>query len=187
MQFYHLVTRQPMYLNQEISFHGNQKNRLYEFFLKNNQTANYNQFINHLSEYSPNSISPQEAIFLKNHLSHSEKGMREIVTEMVRLEHFPYKPSRFNCLYGSTSLASIKAWEDLFHSYNREILQLVILESEGPIFEGNADLLPSPDTSFLEKLTQAENYWSTSSESPLSEVLISIEPNIRVMDIIKTY
>lgn len=186
MDYYHLVTRKPMYKGQKIDFGSNHKNRLYYFFLDNGfsdfRGRTFDQAINELDT----KVEGNERLFLKNSFEHSSKSIREVITEMVRLEHFPELPSRFECLYGVESLRSLAQWQKTFNSYNREIIQIVKLETSGKIFKGNADLLPSiKNKSFLEKIEQAKLYWSSSSESNLSEVLIGGE--ITVTEIIEEF
>ena len=173
MGYYHLVTRKPMYKGQKIDFGSHDKNRLYYFFLENGfsdlKERTLDQAINELNSKP----EENEIAFLKNAFDHSAKAIREVITEMVRLEYFPDMPSRFECLYGTDDLNSLAQWQKIFSSYNREVIQIVNLETSGKIFKGNAALLPSIENKpFLEKIEQAKKYWSSPSENTLSEVLI---------------
>lgn len=186
MDYYHLVTRKPMYLGQKIIFNNTNKNNLYSFFLDNNFKNKSNESLDQMVQRLDTVIDNEEQLFLKNSLSHTSRAIREIVTEMIRLESFPMLPSRFECLYGAESLDDLIEWKNLFESYNRVILQIVKLENIGPTFKGNASLLPGlENTSFLEKIDQAKEYWSSPTDSHLSEVLIGGE--ITVTEIIKDF
>jgi len=186
LQYYHLVTRKPMYLGQKIIFDKRNKNRLYSFFLDNNFKNESNESLDQVIQRLDTTLDNEERLFLKNTMSHTSRATREVVTEMIRLESFPMLPSRFECLYGVENLDDLIVWKELFESYNRVILQIVKLETTGPIFKGNASLLPNlEDSSFLEKIDQAKEYWSSPTDSLLSEVLIGGE--ITVTEIVKDF
>lgn len=186
MQYYHLVTRKPMYVGQKISFDKTHKNRLYYFFLDNNFKSKSNESLDQIIHHLDSTIENEDLSFLKDSLSHTSRAVREVITEMIRLEYFPMLPSRFECLYGSDSLKGLLEWKELFESYNRDIIQIVKLETTGPIFKGNAALLPSlENSSFLEKIEQSKEYWSSPAENHLTEVLIGGE--ILVTEIIEDF
>ena len=175
-----------MYVGQKITFDKVHKNRLYYFFLENNFKNKTNESLDQMINRLDSTIDHEELLFLKSSISHTSRAIREVITEMIRLEYFPTRPSRFECLYGSDSLQGIIEWKELFESYNREILQIVKLETTGPIFKGNADSLPTlEDSSFLEKIDQAKEYWSTPAENYLTEVLIGGE--IFVTEIVEDF
>lgn len=186
MHYYHLVTRKPMYIGQKIIFDKKNKNRLYSFFLDNNFKNKSNESWDQIIQRLDTTLDSEESSFLKNSLSHTSRAIREVVTEMIRLESFPLLPSRFECLYGTENLDDLIEWKELFESYNRIILQIVKLESTGPVFKGNASLLPDlEDSSFLEKIDQAKEYWSSPTDNHLSEVLIGGE--ITVTEIVEYF
>ena len=186
LQYYHLVTRKPMHVGQRIVFDKTHKNRMYSFFLDNNFKNKTNETVDQIINRLDSSIDDVELSFLKNSQSHTSRAIREVITEMIRLEYFPTLPSRFECLYGSDSLQGIFEWKELFESYNREILQIVKLETSGPIFKGDADSLPTLENcSFLEKIDQAKEYWSSPAENYLTEVLIGGE--IFVTEIVEDF
>ncbi len=165
-----------MYVGQKISFDKTHKNRLYYFFLDNNFKSNSNKSLNQIINHLDSTIENEDLSFLKDSLSHTSRAVREVITEMIRLEYFPTLPSRFECLYGSDNLKGMLEWKKLFESYNRDIIQIVKIETTGPIFKGNADLLPSlENSSFLEKIEQSKNYWNSPAENYLTEVLIGGE------------
>lgn len=186
MQYYHLVTRKPMYISQKIRFDKTHKNRLYSFFLDNNFKNKSDESVNQLINRLDTKANNEEIAFLKSSISHTSRAVREVVTEMVRLEYYPKLPSRFECLYGTDTLEESLEWKKLFESYNRSVLQVVKLETIGPVFKGDASLLPTlENSSFLEKINQAKEYWSSSDESNLSEVLIGGE--IEVIEIVEDF
>jgi len=175
-----------MYVGQKISFDKTHKNRLYYFFLDNNFKSNSNESLDQIITHLDSTIENEDLSFLNDSLSHTSRAVREVITEMIRLDYFPTLPSRFECLYGSNSLEGILEWKELFESYNRDIIQIVKLETTGPIFKGNAAFLPSlENSSFLEKINQAKEYWSSPAENHLTEVLIGGE--ILVAEIIEDF
>jgi len=119
LQYYHLVTRKPMHVGQKIIFDTTHKNKLYSFFLDNNFKNKTNESVDQVINHLGTKIDNEELSFLKNSLSHTSRAIREVITEMIRLEYFPTLPSRFECLYGSDSLQGIFEWKELFESYNR--------------------------------------------------------------------
>lgn len=186
MNYYHLVTRKPMYIGQKIIFDKRNKNRLYSFFLDNNFKYKSNESLDQIIQRLDTNLNNEDLSFLNNSMSHTSRAIREVVTEMIRLESFPMLPSRFECLYGADNLDDLIAWKELFESYNRVILQIVKLENTGPVFKGNASLLPDlENNSFLEKIDQAKEYWSSPTDSHLSEVLIGGE--ITVTEIVEDF
>ena len=186
MQYYHLVTRKPMYVGQKITFDKTHKNWLYSFFLDNNFKTKSDESVDQIINCLDTAVDYEDIAFLKISLFHTSRAVREVITEMVRLEHFPMLPSRFECLYGTDALEELLEWRKLFESNNRRVLQVVKLETIGPIFKGNASLLPTLEsTSFLMKIDQAKEYWSSSDESYLSEVLIGGE--IKVVEIVEGF
>lgn len=175
-----------MHIGQKIIFDKRNKNRLYSFFLDNNFKNRSNESLDQILQRLDTTLDNEELSFLKNSMAHTSRAIREIVTEMIRLESFPMLPSRFECLYGTDNLDDLIEWKELFESYNRVILQIVKLESTGPVFKGNASLLPDlEDSSFLEKIDQAKEYWSSPTDSHLSEVLIGGE--ITVTEIVEDF
>ncbi|SFH68354.1 Protein of unknown function [Pisciglobus halotolerans] len=69
---------------------------------------------------------------------------------------------------------------------DREVLQIVKLESEGPYFQGDAELLPSPrNVTFVEKMEQAKKHWRHPNRQGVSEVLMG--GVIEVVDILEDF
>ena len=175
-----------MYIGQKIIFDRRNKNRLYSFFLDNNFKNNSNESLDQIIQRLDTNLNNEDLSFLNNSMSHTSRAIREVITEMIRLESFPMLPSRFECLYGDDNLDDLIEWKELFESYNRVILQIVKLENTGPVFKGNASLLPDlENSSFLEKIDQAKEYWRSPTDSHLSEVLIGGE--ITVTEIVEDF
>lgn len=189
MEFYHLVTRKPMTIGQHITFEKEDRNRLYSFFLDNHFKYNDKQSAAEIWQAfreNGHSISSTKLSFLSNVQEHESRAIREVITEMVRLEYFPMYPSRFKCLYGTTELKDLYQWKEVFESFDREVLQIVKLESEGPYFQGDAELLPSSrNVTFVEKMEQAKKYWRHPNRQGVSEVLIG--GVIEVVDILEDF
>lgn len=98
MHYYYLVTRKPMYIGQKIIFDKRNKNRLYSFFLDNNFKNKSNESLDQIIQRLDTNLNNEDLSFLNNSMSHTSRAIREVVTEMIRLESFPMLPSRFECL-----------------------------------------------------------------------------------------
>ena len=85
--------------------------------------------------------------------------LRELVFEHIRKCYFPECPSRFKCMYVLKDKDEVNGWLEIFKRINRKPLQIVKLELEGDVFEGNASLI------------QAKNYWSGDKTNLISEYL----------------
>lgn len=114
------------------------------------------------------------------------RAIREALTEMVRLQEYPDYPSRLSCLYAAKTYEDALKWKQLFESYNRKVLQIVKLRVKGSYFEGDANLLPKEDgVPFVQKISQAKEYWKGNVNNELPELLINGE--IEVVEIIDDF
>lgn len=74
----------------------------------------------------------------------------------------------------------------IFESFDRKVLQLVSLSSDGEVFTGDAALLPGVNgDSFDRKIQQARDYWSGRLTGELEETLLG--GRIRVERILEDY
>lgn len=182
MEFYHLVTRKPLTIGQKIFFDGRQHNRLYDFFLAQQPENAAGQTVFQVLQQG---WTDENQMFLQAARAHEARALREIITELVRLQQFSHLPSRFECLYGTQTLADCERWQKNFESFDRKVVQLIKVTSAGPFFSGDAQLLPTlADVSLTEKIAQAQAYWQTAS-TDLAEVLIGGE--IEVTAILKEF
>lgn len=187
---YHIVTNKSMSLGQIINFKNNQKNTLFRFFFEREQlNSNGEDFIQILSRYNTGEgmeLSKENAKVVIDYADQTSRAIREVITEMIRLEEFPEYPSRLSCLYAAKSYEDILKWKEIFNSYHRKVLQIVKLHVVGNYFEGDADLLPKLDgASFAKKIEQARCYWLGGVKNDLPELLIN--GDIEVVEIIEDY
>jgi len=187
---YHIVTNNSMSLGQIINFKNNQKNTLFRFFFEREQlNSNGEDFIQILSRYIRGEgmeLSKENAKVVIDYADQTSRAIREVITEMIRLEEFPEYPSRLSCLYAAKSYEDILKWKEIFNSYHRKVLQIVKLHVVGNYFEGDADLLPKLDgASFAKKIEQARCYWLGGVKNDLPELLIN--GDIEVVEIIEDY
>jgi len=187
---YHIVTNKSMSLGQIINFKNNQKNTLFRFFFEREQlNSNGEDFIQILSRYNTGEgmeLSKENAKVVIDYADQTSRAIREVITEMIRLEEFPAYPSRLSCLYAAKSYEDILKWKEIFNSYHRKVLQIVKLHVVGNYFEGDADLLPKLDgASFAKKIEQARCYWLGGVKNDLPELLIN--GDIEVVEIIEDY
>ena len=182
---FHLVTNNRMTVGQIIDFSEGQRNTLYRFFLEKEIRNEQQQDVFDVIK-GKSALNEEETAMVKRYLGSSIRAIREQITELVRIQHFPHYPSRLSCLYATKTLEQAMQWKALFESYNRQVLQLVKLKVEGRYFEGDAELLPKEDgCSFVTKIEQAQNYWSNEATSSLSELLI--DGKIEVYEIVEEY
>ena len=188
--FYHVVTRNTMFVGQLINFDKNQKNTLYRFFFEkeqlNSKGEDFIQILygNYTSEGL--NIDKENADVVIKYIDQTIRAVREVIVEMVRLQEFPEYPSRLSCLYAAKSYEDALKWKELFESYNRKVLQIVKLRVVGDYFEGDGNLLPKEDgVPFSRKIEQAREYWKGNVKNELPEVLIN--GKIEVIEIIDDF
>ena len=187
---YHIVTNKEMSLGQIINFDNNQKNTLYRFFFErerfNSKGEDFMQILyNHFTNEGLN-LNKENAKVVVDYADQTTRAIREVITEMVRLQEYPEYPSRLSCLYAAKSYDEALKWKELFDSYNRKVLQIVKLRVVGNYFEGDGELLPKADgVPFSQKIEQAREYWKGNVKNELPELLINGE--IEVVEIIHDY
>ena len=184
MKYYHLVTRIPMYEGQIIDFSGDGNNRLYDFWMKRearrNDGADVFQVLNE-SDYSD-----AGKLVIQDYIFNQSRAVRETIAELVRATEFPEKPSRLKCLYVCKTVEEAKKWKENFQKYDRKILQMVELSSDGDSFTGDAIFLPQINgDSFEKKIAQAREYWSGKLKGELVETLLG--GKIKVERIVEEY
>lgn len=171
MKYYHLVTRIPMTEGQIIDFSGNNYNRLYDFWMKREARREDQADVFRVLEEKDFSDAGKGVIY--DYVFNQSRAVRETICELVRRMYFPEKPSRFQCLYVCKTLEEAYKWKENFEGYNREILQLVELSSDGESFTGDAIFLPEVNgDSFDKKIEQAKRYWSGEIKGELVETLL---------------
>jgi len=187
---YHLVTNNRMNIGQKIVFNSETKNNVFNFFFGkeffNSKGEEYFQILK-------NNTSPEGIILKKEDadtiLKYSDitiRGIRELITEIVRTNEFATKPSRLSCLYAARTFEEVLEWKNVFDSYNRKTLQIVKLKYDGNSFLGDGEKLPKNNAgSFINKMKEAREYWSSISKNNLPEMLIDGE--ITVIEILKEY
>lgn len=187
---YHLVTNKIMELGQIINFEYDQHNTLYRFFfekeLVNSQGEDALQILQGHYTSDGLHLNKADAEVVSRYTGQTIRAIREVITEMVRLQEYPHYPSRLSCLYAAKTYADALKWKELFDSYNRNVLQIVKLRVKGSCFEGDANLLPKEDgVPFARKIAQAKEYWKGNVISELPELLINGE--IEVVEIIDDF
>ena len=65
----------------------------------------------------------------------------------------------------------VNGWLEIFKRINRKPLQIVKLELEGDVFEGNSSLILRQSNSINDKIIQAKNYWSGDKTNLIPEYL----------------
>ena len=188
--FYHLVTNKRMEIGQVISFTGNETNTLYKFFFekefRNSRNDDTNKIVSDNITNEGIKLNTQDSKVVNSYLDNVSRSIRETVVEMVRLKEYPSYPSRLSCLYAARNYDEVLKWKEVFESYNRKVLQIVKLETDGDYFIGDGDLLPGNEAiSFDRKIAQARRYRNGLEGDTLSEVLLN--GNIKVVEIIDEF
>lgn len=184
MKYYHLVTRIPMKEGQIIDFSDENHNRLYDFWMKREARRQDGADIFQVLEEEDFSDAGKGVIF--DYVFNQSRAVRETICEMVRLSDYPDKPSRLKCLYVCKTLEEVQKWKENFEGFNRKVLQLVELTSDGMSFTGDASFLPEVNgDSFDKKKEQAKRYWSGELQGELVETILG--GKIKVERIIEEY
>ena len=185
MEYYHLVTRKPMYEGQIIDFSNGEHNRLYEFWMqREDRTEDGRDAFDILNGEFP--LNEEESKVLVNYVFCQSRAVRETIAELVRVKSFSQFPSRLSCLYVCDTLEKAMKWKRNFEENNRTVLQLVKLKSDAPAFTGDASLLPEVNgDSFDEKIKQAHRYWSGELLGILEETLLG--GKIEVVEVIEEF
>lgn len=98
----------------------------------------------------------------------------------VRVEKYPYYPSRMACLYVSKTLEEAEEWFDYFISLGRPTFQIVKLK-----IIGNAEKCFDGRLTEKENLDFAEKYWENKRVDESSIIEMLVDGDIEVVDIIK--
>jgi len=115
----------------------------------------------------------------------AQVARRELAMETIRSECFPHLPSRLHSLYASRTLAEARSWAGFFKKSGRKVYSIVLLEVDGPVFDGDACNCfdGAGDETDLEN---ALRYWQNApTEKPVIETLVS--GVLTVKEIIETY
>ena len=187
---FHLVTRTKMSLDQIITFDNSQQNTLYRFFFEQEQMNSKGedslQILQGGLANDGLNLNKEDAEVVSRYMGQTIRAIREVITEMVRLQEYPDYPSRLSCLYAAKTYEDALKWKELFDSYNRKVLQIVKLRVKGNYFEGDATLLPKEDgVPFAQKIAQAKEYWKGNVKNELPELLVNGE--IEVVEIIDEF
>lgn len=187
---FHLTSKQKFHVGQKISINTHKTNVLYDFFLrkeiKSTEGKDIFEILGSNQTNSGLTLDVENTKLLTKYNDITLRGMREVITEMVRLQEFSYLPSRLHCLYAAKTYEEILEWKKVFDNYDRKYHQIVKLEVLGNFFEGDAELLPNTNGDSLEKkIIQARTYWTGEKTSNLIEMLITGE--IQVSEIVHEY
>lgn len=181
-KFYHVVTEQPMVLNQIINFNTQSMNGVARRVEKVNNLRNKTNLQTDL-------LDDMDKIIMNDLERWSEIANRELTLEKIRTEQYMKYPSRMASLYVSRDLEDAKNWADYFISIGRKTYQLVELECEGQSFTGDARNCWYECSSEEEAIKNANHYWENKTnchdEAPIYETII--DGKIEVVKIIKDY
>ncbi|THE13790.1 DUF2441 domain-containing protein [Bacillus timonensis] len=187
---YHVVTKKKMICGQKINFDKNQHNTLYRFFFErehlNTKGEDFIHILNSQISTEGLTLNKEDSDVAFRYMDQTNRAIREVIVEMVRLQNYPECPSRLSCLYAAKNYEGAIKWKELFDSYNRKVLQIVKLRVIGNYFESDGNLLPKEDrVPFSKKIEQAREYWKGNISSELPEILIN--GDIEVVEIIDDF
>ena len=171
---YHVVTERPMALGQVILMDAEHPNgvcrrvRAWEAYDRGGSVG-----------------GEVGELIASNPVRWAQVARRELAMEKIRAERFPHLPSRLHCLYASRSLAEARSWAGFFQKSGRKVYSIVLLEVDGPVFDGDACNC-FDGTGDETDLENALRYWQVApTEKPVTETLIS--GRLTVKEIIETY
>lgn len=172
--YYHVVTDNPMVLNQEIVFDDNHHSGVY------NRVYDLKEKVDEI--YSNPKL--YEGVKLDHHL---KVALRELAMEEVRKIKYPNYPSRLSSLYVSRSLEEAEKWYNLFVGLGRPVYSIVKVEVEGDEYIGDANNCFDGTVNKEENLKLAEYYWQSNVNNQGKEPIVEILVNgkIRVIEIVK--
>lgn len=117
---YHIVTNQRMSLGQKLCFDEQQKNTLYRFFFEKERLSSTGEDFMHIlyDHYTDIGLDldKENAKVVVDYANQTIRVIREVITEMVRLQEFPKYPSRLSCLYAAKTYEEALKWKELFVS-----------------------------------------------------------------------
>ncbi|WP_105616383.1 DUF2441 domain-containing protein [Vallitalea okinawensis] len=188
--FYHLVTNRKMTLGQTIHFDEKTKNTLYGFFFEkefyNDKGEDVMDILKDNLTNEGISLNHEDANVIHSYIDNTSRSIRETIAELVRLSEYPEYPSRLSCLYAARNYEEVLQWKEIFESYNRQVLQIVKVVTDGVYFIGDGGLLPNIDAApFSQKISQAREYWKGINDDILPEVLVN--GRIKVLEIVEDF
>lgn len=173
--FYHVVTKRPMKLGQEIIFDDSHHSGVYERVY--NLKDKVNDIYNNPKKYKDVEFE-----------HHTKVALRELALEQVRKTKYPHYPSRLASLYVSKTLEEAESWYNYFISLGRPTCQIVKVSVDGNSFTGDACNCFDGTLDKEYNLEQAEIYWKAKDnikgKKPVYETIV--DGNIKVAEIIKT-
>lgn len=174
IEVFHVVTERPMYLNQIIKFDENSTTGVYKRVMEKESIVK--DIYNNKEKY--------ENVELEHHV---KVALRELAMEDLRKEKYPNYPSRIKSLYVSRTLEEANFWADYFIKLDRKVYQIVKLEVDGNIFEGDANNCFPGTIDYNKNLELAKDYWENkvNDKKRINEVLV--DGTIKVIEIIKEY
>jgi hypothetical protein len=107
--------------------------------------------------------------------------LRELIFEKIRLEEYPYRPSRLNSIMACANLESAKEFKSLPGRQFDIIYEVEPLDIKSKLFEADWSLiLPPLNKSIAQVEQEARNYWSGFiSHENKKEILI--DSDIRII------
>ena len=173
---YHVVTERPMQKGQKIRFDEQHHSGVYERVMAKENTVK--DIYLHPQSYTLDALDYPTKV-----------ALRELALEKVRLEKYPFFPSRLASLYVSANMQDAQIWANYFLSLGRTVYQLVRLKVSGQRFTGDAHNCFDGTLDEKENLQFAEDYWENrknrKNEPPLWETIVN--GDIEVVEILKTY
>lgn len=170
MYAYHVVTEKPMQLGQQLIFDEAHHNGVYRRV--QGKLDLVKEVYEHPEKYKDKTLE-----------HHTSVALRELALEEVRLQCFPHRPSRMNCLYVSETLEEAKKWASLFCEWGRPTYHIVKLHIDGNCFVGDATKCFDGTVHHEENIKLAKLYWEHEGQVNIQEMLV--DGIITVVDILE--
>jgi hypothetical protein len=175
---YHVVTEKPMRLGQIILFDDNHHNGVYNRVMACKKLLDGSKPTDDLSR------------FINSNLEYwAVRTYRELALEKVRKEKYSNFPSRMSCLYTSRTLSDAEMWANSFVNSGRNVCQIVKLQVDGCVFDGDAYNVFDGTIDAVENERNANLYWSNSPNKRGKERLVEtlVNGNIELIEIVKEW
>ncbi|GIN59101.1 hypothetical protein J8TS2_34200 [Lederbergia ruris] len=175
---YHVVTEKPMKLGQIIIFDNNHFNGVYNRVMACKNILDGDKPIDSDSKF-----------ILSNLEYWTVRTYRELALEKVRQEKYPNYPSRMSCLYTSKTLSGAEMWANSFINSGRKVYQIVKLQTDGKVFDGDAYNVFDGTDNAEENERNADYYWSNKPNKLGKKQLVEtlIDGKIEVVEIVKEF
>jgi hypothetical protein len=166
--YYHVNSYKELNIGDVLVFDNNTHNLMYETVFNSSYKYNNidaNELLINKKRNKDTLLSNEEFDLVLNTVNNDAYVMRELALESIRKEYYPEYPSRLSCLYLTDNIEDAEMWVNILKRNNKKALQILTLEVDGVIFEGDGSLMKRLNLSYNEHLENAKKYWSNETNN----------------------